>query len=67
MKCSVTNIHVERAKYRISQKELGDAVGVSTQTMHAIEVGKNKNPSVDLAMKIARFFNTTVEYLFKAD
>jgi putative transcriptional regulator len=56
-------IKVERARHDLTQGALAEKLGVSRQTIHAIE--KNKfNPSVTLAIKMARFFNVTVEYLF---
>jgi putative transcriptional regulator len=56
-------IKVERARHELTQAELAEKLGVSRQTIHAIE--KNKfNPSVTLAIKMAQFFNVTVEYLF---
>jgi putative transcriptional regulator len=56
-------IKVERARHSLTQADLAKEVGVSRQTIHAIE--KNKfNPSVTLAIKMARFFKVTVEYLF---
>lgn len=47
----------------ISQQELANAVGVTRLTIHSIETGKF-NPSVSLALKIARFFGKTVEEIF---
>ena len=47
-----------------TQQELADAVGVTRQTIIAIEKG-NYTPSVLLAMKIAKFFNKKVEEVFK--
>ena len=56
-------IKVERARHELTQAELAEKLGVSRQTIHSIE--KNKfNPSVTLAIKMAQFFNVTVEYLF---
>jgi len=56
-------IKVERARHDLTQAQLAELLGVSRQTIHAIE--KNKfNPSVTLAIKMARYFNVTVEYLF---
>lgn len=52
-----------RNKYKVTQEELGKKVGVTRQTIIAIEKG-NYTPSVLLALKIAEFFNTTVEKLF---
>jgi len=50
-------------KGEISQEELARAVGVSRQTIHSIEKGKFV-PSTLLALKMAQFFETTVEELF---
>jgi len=52
-----------RSKHKITQEELGQATGVTRQTIIAIEKG-NYTPSVFLALKIAKHFNTTVEKLF---
>lgn len=59
-------IKVERARHHLTQADLAKELGVSRQTIYAIE--KNKfNPSVTLAIKMARFFNVTVEYLFEIE
>ena len=50
----------------MSQDELGILVGVSRQTIVAIESGRH-NPSVYLALKIASVLDTTVEELFILD
>ncbi len=56
-------IKVERARHDLTQAQLAEKLGVSRQTIHAIE--KNKfNPSVTLAIKMAKYFKVTVEYLF---
>jgi len=56
-------IKVERARHDLTQAQLAEKLGVSRQTIHAIE--RNKfNPSVTLAIKMAHFFKVTVEYLF---
>ena len=47
----------------ISQQELANEVGVTRLTIHSIEKGKF-NPSVLLAIRIARFFNKAVEEIF---
>ncbi len=47
----------------ITQVELADNVGVSRQTIIALEKG-DYVPSVLLALKIAQFFETSVEDLF---
>ena len=48
----------------ITQEELAEKVGVSRQTIIAIEKG-NYTPSVTLALKIAKFFKKSVEYIFQ--
>lgn len=56
-------IKVERAEKEVTQQQLADAVGVSRQTIVAIEKGKFL-PSTPLAIKIARFFEKPVESIF---
>jgi putative transcriptional regulator len=56
-------IKVERAKKNITQGDLAEALKVSRQTIHAIETGKFV-PSTLLSLKMAKFFNTTVEEIF---
>lgn len=56
-------IKVERAEKDITQQELAEAVGVSRQTIVAIENGRFM-PSTPLALKIARYFGKPVEQLF---
>ncbi len=57
------NIRVERAIKRISQAELADAVGVSRQTIFAVENNKFI-PSTELALKLSAYFGKTVNELF---
>lgn len=59
-------VKVERARYNLTQAELADKLKVSRQTIHAIEKGKF-NPSVTLALKMARVFGVTVESLFSLE
>ena len=47
----------------ISQQELANMVGVTRLTIHSIETGKF-NPSVKLALKIANYFNKSLEEIF---
>jgi putative transcriptional regulator len=47
----------------MTQQELADAVGVSRQTIVAIEKG-NYSPSLELAFRIAHIFKTTLEEVF---
>lgn len=57
------SIRVERARVRETQQDLADAIGVSRQSIFAIENNKYI-PSTVLAMKIARHFGVTVEDIF---
>ena len=70
------NIRVERAVLRISQRQLAEAVGVSRQTIYAIENGKfipstelarKFIPSTELALKLSAYFGKTVNELFQLD
>jgi Predicted transcriptional regulators len=57
------NIRVERAIKHISQKELAESIGVSRQTIFAIENNKFI-PSTELALKLSKYFGKTVNELF---
>jgi len=59
-------IKVFRADKDWSQQELADAVGVSRQTINAIEQGKYA-PSLPLALALAKTFQTPVEKLFSME
>ena len=59
-------IRVERAEVRMTQQQLADAIGVSRQTVNAIEVGRFV-PSTVLALKIARIFGKPVEQVFQLE
>ncbi|MHB0995352.1 MAG: helix-turn-helix transcriptional regulator [Elusimicrobiales bacterium] len=50
-------------KGEMTQEEIADKLGVSRQTVYAIEKGKF-NPSVTLALQIAAFFGVRVEEVF---
>ncbi len=60
------NLRVERAVKRITQQDLAEAVGVSRQTIYAIENGKFV-PSTELALKLSAYFGKTVNELFSLD
>lgn len=49
-----------------SQAHLADLVGVSRQTVNALEKGRY-DPSLPLAFRLARVFSTTIEDLFTPD
>jgi putative transcriptional regulator len=52
-----------RAAHDLSQSQLGNALGVSRQTINAIENGRYL-PSLPLAIAMARYFGSTVEQIF---
>ena len=58
-----TKLKEYRAKYDMKQGELADKVGVRRETIIRLEKGQY-NPSLKLAMDIARLFETTVEEIF---
>lgn len=55
-----------RKTKQLTQEELSQLVGVSRQSIVAIETGKY-NPSLELAFKIARQFDCTIEDVFIFD
>ena len=55
-----------RKNATVTQEELAEAVGVTRQTIIAIEKG-NYTPSVLLAIKLANFFDTSVKEVFYLD
>ncbi|VVB76755.1 Helix-turn-helix [uncultured archaeon] len=60
----VTNqLRVWRAKRNLTQDELAGRVGVTRQTIIAVEAGRY-SPSLELAFKLARFFGTSIEGIF---
>ena len=56
-------IKVLRAVKGLTQEQLADDLGVTRQTIHAVESGKY-NPSIDLAFKLARYFDKSIEEIF---
>ncbi|MFB6158962.1 MAG: helix-turn-helix transcriptional regulator [Candidatus Nanohalobium sp.] len=59
-------LKVFRAKKDITQKELAKEMDVSRQTINAIETGKY-DPSLELALKLAEYFETSVEEIFSLE
>lgn len=57
-------IRSRRETAGLSQAELAAAVGVTRQTINAIERGIGYDPSIELAFKLARFFDCQIEELF---
>lgn len=56
-------IKVFRAMHDMTQEDLAQKIGVTRQTILAIEKGKYV-PSLDLAFKIARHFDVSIEEAF---
>ena len=61
-----TKLKVYRAMHKLTQEDLAKAIGVTRQTVIAMEKGKY-NPSLELAFKIARYFKVTIENIFIYD
>ncbi|MDC3269201.1 helix-turn-helix transcriptional regulator [Flavobacteriaceae bacterium] len=59
-------IKVARAEYDMTQADLAEKIGVSRQSINAIEKGKYV-PSTVLALKIAKLFGRKVEDIFMLD
>jgi putative transcriptional regulator len=60
----MNKIKIFRATFNITQEELANKVGVTRQTIIAIE--KNKYvPSLNLAFRIAKTFNEKIENIFQ--
>lgn len=59
-----TKIREYRAKFGMSQEELAERAGVRRETIVHLENGRY-NPSLRLAMNIAKIFGTTVEEIFQ--
>jgi len=59
-------LKVLRAECNWSQGEMADRLGVSRQTVNAIETGKY-DPSLPLAFAIARLFDRRIEDVFSPD
>ena len=58
------NIRSLRKAAGLTQEDLAQALGVTRQTINAIE-NDNYAPTLGLAMRLARFLNTPVEDIFR--
>jgi putative transcriptional regulator len=56
-------LRILRAERRWSQADLAKELRISRQSVNAIETGKY-DPSLPLAFKLARLFETTIEAIF---
>ena len=57
------NVRRFREELGLTQKELGEHVGVSRQAINAIETGKF-DPSIWLAYDLSQFFGVSIDVLF---
>lgn len=66
MRAVQNDLTVWRAKADVTQQELAEAVGVSRQTINAIERDRY-DPSLELAFALAEFFDCTIEDIFEPE
>ena len=59
-------VKLHRVMHDKTQEELAQSIGVSRQTIHAIERNKFV-PSIQTALKLADYFNVKVEELFQLE
>lgn len=60
------NVKVQRAIHNLTQQDLAERIGVSRQTINAMEAGKYV-PSTVLALKLARLFEKDVTEIFELE
>ncbi len=59
-------LKVKRAMHDLTQADLATKIGVSRQTIHAVESGKYV-PSLSLALKMAAIFDCKIENIFELE
>ena len=64
LRCQIRRLRFEHSE--MTQQELGQRVGVTRQTIIALEAGRYA-PSLLLAFRIARVFGASVEQVFQYD
>lgn len=62
----INTLRVERAIKQMTQQQLAEAIGVSRQTINAVESGKYV-PSTLLALKLSEVFGKPVNELFRLE
>jgi len=60
------NIKFFRKKFGLTQEDIANKTSVTRQTINAIENNKY-SPTLELAMRLAQIFNTSVEEIFQLD
>ena len=67
MKAKALSNNIRRLRFdgaEMTQQELADRIGVTRQTVNAIELGKY-SPSLEIAFKIAEVFNVPLDEVFQ--
>ncbi|MFX0198955.1 MAG: helix-turn-helix transcriptional regulator [Candidatus Hodarchaeota archaeon] len=59
----MNTLREHRTRHELTQEELANRLGITRQTVIAMEKG-NYNPSLELAFKIAKLFNVKIEDIF---
>lgn len=62
----ISRLHVLRAERRLTQEQLAREIGVTRATIVAIERG-DYNPSLELAFRLARFFQQDISAIFSIE
>ncbi|GKX29599.1 hypothetical protein SH1V18_20790 [Vallitalea longa] len=62
----MTRINLIKKRGNKSQRSVADSLGITTSYYGMIELG-TRNPSLDVAMDIANYYNTSIEELFFED
>jgi putative transcriptional regulator len=62
----INRLNVLRAERRLTQEQLAKDIGVTRATIVAIE-GGGYNPSLELAFRVARYFNTDINTIFSVE
>ena len=59
----MNNLKELRTKKNLKQREVAEAVGITTSYYGMIELGK-REPSLELALRISRYFGLKIEDIF---
>ncbi|MFQ6126289.1 MAG: helix-turn-helix transcriptional regulator [Candidatus Heimdallarchaeota archaeon] len=59
----MNTLREHRTRHELTQEELANRLGITRQTVIAMEKG-NYNPSLELAFKIAKIFDVQIEEIF---
>lgn len=60
----MSNLKKLRLEHNLKQREMAEILGITTSYYGMIEIGTRK-PSLKIAIKIAKYFNISVEDIFK--